>query len=442
MENTQRKAYDAGFKLKAIELAVKGGNRAAARALGVNESMVRNWRQQRKQLSQCKTTTKSFRGRWRRWRRLGHILEDMVNTQRGVQTDTFSPDLVKQEIPETSLIKEEPEEHLLKQKEEQLPEFTAVCVKSEAQSSLQKRPGSSKKFCITCKTKIWVACKRCPHCGNAQPQKKSPMDSKKAFSKAKEDQQTRKRRNSSTKEHDRALQQLDRFSRLGYYPVLLLAKEHEGRLWTEVKSSLDFQLPVNLQSRLKESFEGVVNIFQKISSKCRPGNMDEMVFPELHENSLTDSASKGVQKVFSPEPSETPQIQEEPEEKSSKNIMISDVFSLCDGNKTTELSADKPFSCPVREKAVIKTRSQSVNDSSLLQQRPTRKKRQHKRGKDLHSDTEEHTENSSYTDSDEDWELQPKVKLHRWRPRQPSLDKRPCCTDGCTGCSKCDLCGT
>ena len=42
MENTQRNAYDAAFKLKAIDLAVEKGKRAAARKLGINESMVRD----------------------------------------------------------------------------------------------------------------------------------------------------------------------------------------------------------------------------------------------------------------------------------------------------------------------------------------------------------------------------------------------------------------
>jgi transposase-like protein len=37
MENIRRKAYDAAFKLKAMNLAVEEGNRAAARNLGVNE---------------------------------------------------------------------------------------------------------------------------------------------------------------------------------------------------------------------------------------------------------------------------------------------------------------------------------------------------------------------------------------------------------------------
>ena len=47
MVNTRRNAYDAAFKLKAIDLAVEEGNRAAARKLGINESMVRRWRRQR-----------------------------------------------------------------------------------------------------------------------------------------------------------------------------------------------------------------------------------------------------------------------------------------------------------------------------------------------------------------------------------------------------------
>lgn len=61
MGNT-RKTYDADFKLKAITLAVEEGNRSAARNLGINESMVRRWRRQQEELSQCKKTTKAFRG--------------------------------------------------------------------------------------------------------------------------------------------------------------------------------------------------------------------------------------------------------------------------------------------------------------------------------------------------------------------------------------------
>ena len=47
MAKTQRNAYDAAFKLKAMDLAVGKGNRAAARELGLNESMIRRWKQQR-----------------------------------------------------------------------------------------------------------------------------------------------------------------------------------------------------------------------------------------------------------------------------------------------------------------------------------------------------------------------------------------------------------
>ena len=62
MENARRNAYDAAFKLKAIELADKEGNRAAARKIGINESMVRRWKRQREELEQCKKSKKAFRG--------------------------------------------------------------------------------------------------------------------------------------------------------------------------------------------------------------------------------------------------------------------------------------------------------------------------------------------------------------------------------------------
>ena len=81
-ENKRRNAYDAAFKLKAVNLAVKEGNRAAARGLGINESMVRRWKRQREELSQCKKSKKAFRGNKSRWPELEDFLEDWVNTQR------------------------------------------------------------------------------------------------------------------------------------------------------------------------------------------------------------------------------------------------------------------------------------------------------------------------------------------------------------------------
>ena len=63
MAKTRRNAYDAAFKLKAIDLAVGKGNRAAARELGLNESMIRRWKQQREELTQCKKTTNLSEGR-------------------------------------------------------------------------------------------------------------------------------------------------------------------------------------------------------------------------------------------------------------------------------------------------------------------------------------------------------------------------------------------
>lgn len=82
MEHTQRNAHDAAFKLKAIALAVEEGNRAAARKLGISESMVRRWRRQREELTQCENTTKAFRSNKSRWPEFENILEDWLNTQR------------------------------------------------------------------------------------------------------------------------------------------------------------------------------------------------------------------------------------------------------------------------------------------------------------------------------------------------------------------------
>ncbi|TWW69274.1 hypothetical protein D4764_18G0000800, partial [Takifugu flavidus] len=53
MVPVKRHAYEAYFKLRAIEYAAENGNRAAARHFNVNESMVRKWR---KQESEQKTT--------------------------------------------------------------------------------------------------------------------------------------------------------------------------------------------------------------------------------------------------------------------------------------------------------------------------------------------------------------------------------------------------
>ncbi|KAK7907700.1 hypothetical protein WMY93_016312 [Mugilogobius chulae] len=78
------------------------------------------------------------------------LLSSQVHRAKGVQMGCLSPDhSVSQEIPQ---IKEEPEEQRLKQVEEQLPEFTAVCVKNEEQSSpLQQRqsPHSGQMGCLS-----------------------------------------------------------------------------------------------------------------------------------------------------------------------------------------------------------------------------------------------------------------------------------------------------
>ncbi|KAK7110337.1 hypothetical protein V1264_014229 [Littorina saxatilis] len=83
MPKTKRASYDAAFKIKAIDLAIRlESNRKAAFELGLNESMVRKWRKQRGQLLGCKKSRKSFRGKGARWPELEAELEDWVNLQR------------------------------------------------------------------------------------------------------------------------------------------------------------------------------------------------------------------------------------------------------------------------------------------------------------------------------------------------------------------------
>lgn len=76
MAKTRRNAYDAAFKLMVIDLVAGKGNRAVAWELGLNESIIRHWKQQREELSRCKKTTKAFRGKKSRWPELENELAD------------------------------------------------------------------------------------------------------------------------------------------------------------------------------------------------------------------------------------------------------------------------------------------------------------------------------------------------------------------------------
>ena len=60
--NSARKSYDAQFKLKVIEQAEKTSNRAAERALGVSECMIRKWRSQKEDLKKASKSSKKLPG--------------------------------------------------------------------------------------------------------------------------------------------------------------------------------------------------------------------------------------------------------------------------------------------------------------------------------------------------------------------------------------------
>ncbi|KAF4790634.1 hypothetical protein TURU_138577 [Turdus rufiventris] len=82
MAPQRRLAYEADFKLKAINHAKQHGNRDAAREFNINESVVRKWRQQEDDLCLAEKTKKSFHGHKARWPRLEDRLERWISEQR------------------------------------------------------------------------------------------------------------------------------------------------------------------------------------------------------------------------------------------------------------------------------------------------------------------------------------------------------------------------
>ncbi|KAF4800364.1 hypothetical protein TURU_045834 [Turdus rufiventris] len=78
----RRLAYNADFKLKAINHAKEHGNRAAAREFNINGSMVRKWRKQDDDLRLAKTMKKSFHGNKVRWLQLEDRLDLWISEQR------------------------------------------------------------------------------------------------------------------------------------------------------------------------------------------------------------------------------------------------------------------------------------------------------------------------------------------------------------------------
>ncbi|KAF4804705.1 hypothetical protein TURU_006011 [Turdus rufiventris] len=82
MAAQRRLAYDAEFKLKAINHAKEHGNTSAAREFSINESMVRKWRMQEDKLRLIRKTKKSFRCNKARWPGLEDRLDRWISEQR------------------------------------------------------------------------------------------------------------------------------------------------------------------------------------------------------------------------------------------------------------------------------------------------------------------------------------------------------------------------
>ncbi|KAK0134003.1 Zinc metalloprotease ZmpB [Merluccius polli] len=55
--------------------------------------------------------------------------------------------------------------------------------------------------------------------------------------------------------------QLDSLSCLGFFPILMIGKEYRGRIVAELKYSLDFKLPEDLEDKLKKSYETILRVY-------------------------------------------------------------------------------------------------------------------------------------------------------------------------------------
>ncbi|KAF4802954.1 hypothetical protein TURU_019195 [Turdus rufiventris] len=82
MAAEKRIAYDAEFKLKAIDYAKEHGKRPAGREFSINECVVRRWRQQEEELRLTRKTKKSFHGCKARWPGLEDRLYLWISEQR------------------------------------------------------------------------------------------------------------------------------------------------------------------------------------------------------------------------------------------------------------------------------------------------------------------------------------------------------------------------
>ncbi|KFD61078.1 hypothetical protein M514_00672, partial [Trichuris suis] len=82
MSLIQRHKYEAGFKLRVVEVAKEKGNCYAARQFDVHEKMVREWRKNEEVLKKLPSRKCALRGRTPSWPDLENHVAEWVNEQR------------------------------------------------------------------------------------------------------------------------------------------------------------------------------------------------------------------------------------------------------------------------------------------------------------------------------------------------------------------------
>ncbi|KAK7882297.1 hypothetical protein WMY93_028471 [Mugilogobius chulae] len=313
-----------------------------------------------------------------------------------VQISCLSPGpALKQEIPETPQIKEEPEEQSIKQEEEQLalcvPDYKAVGVKTEESSLLQQNHTEPKEE-QTQGEDISTE----PHFHSeteGDTEHSSDTDNDEDWRAPLSCSDQVQTRGSSRAPQNSALSSQNKSA-----PETQRDAGDNGHMSAAASTTEDKKYQCNVCNKTFGCKRGCVPCLDvelmqsSVSSVLTPESAGTVeredrgrAQNELYQRCPISCVSPGPD--LKQEISETPQIKEEPEEQSIKQE--EEQLTLC---------------VPDYKAVGVKT-----DESSLLQQNHTELKEEQTQGEDIstephfHSETEGDTEHSSDTDNDEDW---------------------------------------
>ncbi|CAL8357426.1 unnamed protein product [Gadus morhua 'NCC'] len=103
---------------------------------------------------------------------------------------------------------------------------------------------------------------------------------------------------------------LDSLSCLGFFPILVIGKNCKGRIVAEVKYSLDFKLPEDLEDKLKKVFENILRVYCGRANREAPSTssgQEEEAPPAPSTSSGQEEETPQAPSTSSGQEEETPQ---------------------------------------------------------------------------------------------------------------------------------------